>query len=193
MDSWPLVMFNIFFTSWPSLAVGIWDRLFPFEMMIDYPALYHLSQNNPDIITSVEQPIPQNILLCLLNQLATKLDEETDLKFRDPTTAGSYRHVLNRLQTCLTGEDIVSCDERLFLKLESLINENRTSAIEAMQISLDLKMDSQQQTMDLHVVRDELASNIREVLMTSLIPILQDALFQQLNENFRTDLEQYMK
>nr|CRZ24988.1 Bm10389 [Brugia malayi] len=37
---------------------------------------------DPDIITSVEQPIPQNILLCLLNQLATKLDEETDLKFR---------------------------------------------------------------------------------------------------------------
>ncbi|VIO95862.1 Uncharacterized protein BM_BM6557 [Brugia malayi] len=107
-------------------------------------------------------------------------------------------------------EDIVSCDERLFLKLESLINENRTSTVEAMQTSLDLKMDSviqnlrsktadnfkQQQTMDLHVVRDELASNIREVLMTSLIPILQDvcvSLFQQLNENFRTGLEQYMK
>ncbi|KAK6105788.1 phospholipid-translocating P-type ATPase flippase family protein [Brugia pahangi] len=46
MDSWSLVMFNIFFTSWPPLAIGIWDRLFPFEVMIDYPALYHLSQNS---------------------------------------------------------------------------------------------------------------------------------------------------
>nr|CDQ02255.1 Bm12872, isoform b [Brugia malayi] len=35
-------------------------------------------------LKSVEQPIPQNILLCLLNQLATKLDGETDLKFRSP-------------------------------------------------------------------------------------------------------------
>uniref|UniRef100_A0A915PT32 Phospholipid-transporting ATPase n=1 Tax=Setaria digitata TaxID=48799 RepID=A0A915PT32_9BILA len=46
MDSWSLVMFNIFFTSWPPLAIGIWDRLFPFEVMIDYPALYHLSQSS---------------------------------------------------------------------------------------------------------------------------------------------------
>ncbi|KAL3997425.1 hypothetical protein ACH3XW_10860 [Acanthocheilonema viteae] len=107
-------------------------------------------------------------------------------------------------------EDIVSCDERLFLKLESLINENRTSTVEAMQTSLDLKMDSviqnlratavdhfkQQQNMDLHVIREELTSNIREVLMASMIPILQDicvSLFQQLNENFRAGLEQYMK
>ncbi|KAM3721883.1 putative phospholipid-transporting ATPase IA [Dirofilaria immitis] len=46
MDSWSLVLFNIFFTSWPPLAIGIWDRLLPFEVMIDYPALYHLSQNS---------------------------------------------------------------------------------------------------------------------------------------------------
>ncbi|VBB25702.1 unnamed protein product, partial [Acanthocheilonema viteae] len=46
MDSWSLVMFNIFFTSWPPLAIGIWDRLLPFEIMIDYPALYHLSQSS---------------------------------------------------------------------------------------------------------------------------------------------------
>ncbi|VDK64320.1 unnamed protein product [Onchocerca ochengi] len=107
-------------------------------------------------------------------------------------------------------EDIVSCDERLFLKLESLINENRTSTVEAMQTSLDLKMDSviqslrattvdnfkQQQNMDLHVIREELTNNIREVLMATMIPILQDvcvSLFQQLNENFRTGLDQYMK
>ncbi|EFO26769.1 hypothetical protein LOAG_01716 [Loa loa] len=107
-------------------------------------------------------------------------------------------------------EDIVSCDERLFLKLESLINESRTSTVEAMQTSLDLKMDSviqnlraattdnfkQQQSMDLHVIREELTGNIREILMATMIPILQDvcvSLFQQLNENFRAGLEQYMK
>ncbi|VDO43134.1 unnamed protein product [Onchocerca flexuosa] len=110
----------------------------------------------------------------------------------------------------MLGEDIVSCDERLFLKLESLINENRTSTVEAMQTSLDLKMDSviqslrattidnfkQQQNIDLHVIREELTNNIREVLMATMIPILQDvcvSLFQQLNENFRTGLDQYMK
>ncbi|MCP9264203.1 Enhancer of mRNA-decapping protein 4 [Dirofilaria immitis] len=108
------------------------------------------------------------------------------------------------------GEDIVSCDERLFLKLESLINENRTSTVEAMQTSLDLKMDSviqnlrattidnfkRQQGIDIHVIREELTNNIREVLMATMIPILQDvcvSLFQQLNENFRTGLDQYMK
>ncbi|CAG9530902.1 unnamed protein product [Cercopithifilaria johnstoni] len=107
-------------------------------------------------------------------------------------------------------EDIVSCDERLFLKLESLINENRTSTVEAMQTSLDLKIDSviqslrattvdnfkQQRSMDLHIIREELISNVRELLMASMIPILQDvcvSLFQQLNENFRAGLEQYMK
>uniref|UniRef100_A0A915PTM0 Enhancer of mRNA-decapping protein 4 WD40 repeat region domain-containing protein n=1 Tax=Setaria digitata TaxID=48799 RepID=A0A915PTM0_9BILA len=110
-------------------------------------------------------------------------------------------------------EDIVSCDERLFLKLESLINENRTSTVEAMQTSLDLKMDSviqnlrattidnfkqqhQQQSLDVHVIREELTNNIREMLMATMIPILQDvcvSLFQQLNENFRAGLEQYMK
>ncbi|EFO26770.1 hypothetical protein LOAG_01717 [Loa loa] len=46
MDSWSMVMFNIFFTSWPPLAIGIWDRLLPFEVMIDYPALYYLSQSS---------------------------------------------------------------------------------------------------------------------------------------------------
>lgn len=50
--------------------------------------------------------------------------------------------------------------------------------------------------MDLHVIREELTNNIREVLMATMIPILQDvcvSLFQQLNENFRTGLDQYMK
>lgn len=50
--------------------------------------------------------------------------------------------------------------------------------------------------MDLHVIREELTSNIRELLMATMIPILQDvcvSLFQQLNENFRAGLEQYMK
>ncbi|VDK75527.1 unnamed protein product [Litomosoides sigmodontis] len=46
MDSWSMVMFNIFFTSWPPLAIGIWDRFLPFDVMIDYPALYHLSQSS---------------------------------------------------------------------------------------------------------------------------------------------------
>uniref|UniRef100_A0A158Q7J4 Ge1_WD40 domain-containing protein n=1 Tax=Elaeophora elaphi TaxID=1147741 RepID=A0A158Q7J4_9BILA len=107
-------------------------------------------------------------------------------------------------------EDIVSCDERLFLKLESLINENRTSTVEAMQTSLDLKMDSviqnlrattvdnfkQQQNMDLHVIREEIITNIREVMMANMMPLLQDlcvSLFQQLNENFRAGLDQYLK
>nr|CDP96387.1 Bm485, isoform b [Brugia malayi] len=54
------------------------------------------------------------------------------------------------------GEDIVSCDERLFLKLESLINENRTSTVEAMQTSLDLKMNSVIQN-----VRSKTADNFK--------------------------------
>lgn len=37
---------------------------------------------DPEIISGVEQPLPQNILLYLLNQLATRLEGETDLKFR---------------------------------------------------------------------------------------------------------------
>lgn len=50
--------------------------------------------------------------------------------------------------------------------------------------------------MDLRVIREELTNNIREILVASMIPILQDvcvSLFQQLNENFRAGLEQYMK
>ncbi|VDK75526.1 unnamed protein product [Litomosoides sigmodontis] len=106
-------------------------------------------------------------------------------------------------------EDIVSCDERLFLKLQSLVNENRTSIVEAMQTSLELKMDSviqslraaaadnfkQKQSMNLHLIRDELTSGVREILIANMVPLLQDicvSLFQQLNENFRTGLEQYM-
>ncbi|VDK34171.1 unnamed protein product [Gongylonema pulchrum] len=46
LDAWSVVMFNIFFTSWPPLAMGIWDRLLPFDLMINYPALYHLSQSS---------------------------------------------------------------------------------------------------------------------------------------------------
>ncbi|VDK31287.1 unnamed protein product [Gongylonema pulchrum] len=90
----------------------------------DFGALMFVCNNvDPEIIGNDEQPLPQNIILCLLNQLGAKLDGETDLKFRrvdtkvfiqyienalmalqvkDPTVAGSYRHVLNRLQTFLT-------------------------------------------------------------------------------------------
>ncbi|OZC06529.1 hypothetical protein X798_06479 [Onchocerca flexuosa] len=107
-------------------------------MLKDFGALMFVCNNvDPDLIASAEQPLPQHLLLCLLNQLATKLEGETDLKFRkihslssdlharygssevywehqyienvlmilqvkDPTIAGSFRHVLNRLQTALT-------------------------------------------------------------------------------------------
>ncbi|VIO93685.1 Uncharacterized protein BM_BM10389 [Brugia malayi] len=116
MDSWSLVMFNKFLLVghlWQFINLPTVLQQFEYQptdnlsrqYMLNFGALMFVCNSvDPDIITSVEQPIPQNILLCLLNQLATKLDEETDLKFRDPTTAGSYRHVLNRLQTCLTGE-----------------------------------------------------------------------------------------
>ncbi|VDO43136.1 unnamed protein product [Onchocerca flexuosa] len=86
-------------------------------MLKDFGALMFVCNNvDPDLIASAEQPLPQHLLLCLLNQLATKLEGETDLKFRyienvlmilqvkDPTIAGSFRHVLNRLQTALTGK-----------------------------------------------------------------------------------------
>lgn len=49
----------------------------------DFGALMFVCNNvDPDIISNGEQSIPQNVLLCLLNQLATKLEGETDLKFR---------------------------------------------------------------------------------------------------------------
>lgn len=49
--------------------------------------------------------------------------------------------------------------------------------------------------MNLNVIRDELISAVREILVVNMVPLLQDvcvSLFQQLNENFRAGLEQYM-
>ncbi|VDM25719.1 unnamed protein product [Toxocara canis] len=43
-DSWSIVFYNMFFSSWPPLALGIWDRLFSFDIMEQYPGLYVLSQ-----------------------------------------------------------------------------------------------------------------------------------------------------
>uniref|UniRef100_A0A0M3IW49 PhoLip_ATPase_C domain-containing protein n=1 Tax=Ascaris lumbricoides TaxID=6252 RepID=A0A0M3IW49_ASCLU len=44
-DSWSIVFYNMFFSSWPPLAIGIWDRLFSFGIMEQYPGLYVLSQH----------------------------------------------------------------------------------------------------------------------------------------------------
>lgn len=50
--------------------------------------------------------------------------------------------------------------------------------------------------MDARVVREEISKNVRDAVMTAVIPVLQDicvSLFQQLNETFRAGLEQYMR
>ncbi|VDN06664.1 unnamed protein product [Thelazia callipaeda] len=155
--------------------------------------------------------------------LSTKVEkqaEEFGKRFEDERhRTDSHFHQLR--------EEIVSCDDRLLSRLELLINENKKSILEAMQSSLNAKVDNmlqdlrsaagdnfgvhfnyfiiinqqqqqqqQQQAIDAQAIRKEIASNIKETLVSAVIPVIQDvcvSLFRQLNETFRTGLEQYMQ
>lgn len=71
--------YDIFTKSIADLAV----RLFQALTRKDLSALMFVCNNvDPETLFSTEQPLPQAILLCILNQLAVKLEGETDLKFR---------------------------------------------------------------------------------------------------------------
>ncbi|PAV86956.1 hypothetical protein WR25_25624 isoform B [Diploscapter pachys] len=43
-DRWTIGMFNVIFTAWPPLILGLFDRPVPAHQMLRYPALYHSFQ-----------------------------------------------------------------------------------------------------------------------------------------------------
>ncbi|KHN88526.1 Enhancer of mRNA-decapping protein 4 [Toxocara canis] len=101
-------------------------------------------------------------------------------------------------------DEMVLRDERMLLKFESLIQESRSATVEAIQTSLELKMDGVAETFRAStsqhqqgaLLNDELVKNVRGAMMSVVVPALDTLcsnLFQQLNESFRSGLEQYMR
>uniref|UniRef100_F1KWZ1 Enhancer of mRNA-decapping protein 4 n=1 Tax=Ascaris suum TaxID=6253 RepID=F1KWZ1_ASCSU len=101
-------------------------------------------------------------------------------------------------------EEMVLRDERMLLKFESLISESRSATVEAIQTSLELKMDSVAETLRASTsqhqhgaaINDELVKSVRGAMMSVVVPALDTLcsnLFQQLNESFRAGLEQYLR
>jgi phospholipid-transporting ATPase len=43
-ERWTIGLFNVMFTAWPPLALGLFDRPFSDRTMLKYPALYNVSQ-----------------------------------------------------------------------------------------------------------------------------------------------------
>ncbi|MFH4974918.1 hypothetical protein AB6A40_001627 [Gnathostoma spinigerum] len=128
-----------------------------------------------------------------------KIDEIRTERFED---RARLEEIISQMK-----EEMISRDERMLMKFESSVCENRTNIVEAIQTSLDLKIDGvtenlktaanqrrnkeQQQAVDA-----ELQKNVREAMMSIVVPALDSLcsnLFTQLNETFRTGLDQYMK
>lgn len=111
-------------------------------------------------------------------------------------------------------EDFVSRDERLCLKLESLITENRSATVESLQTSLDVKMNDVllglkevvSESLQLHAqqpvpsvdhqeVADEVKKSVQEALYTVIVPHTERIvrqMFNELNEIFRKGLQEYL-
>uniref|UniRef100_A0A0M3JQX1 Ge1_WD40 domain-containing protein n=1 Tax=Anisakis simplex TaxID=6269 RepID=A0A0M3JQX1_ANISI len=178
--------------------------------------------------TSVEQTLKDNAqskLLTVATTNSTDRHKDADSMVLQERSSEKESEMLEMMQTHLENlsiqvqrqaeeverqrcddraqDEMVLRDERMLLKFESLIQESRSATVEAIQTSLELKMDgvaetfrastSQQETA---AVNDELIKNVRGAMMSVVVPALDRLctnLFQQLNESFRNGLEQYMR
>ncbi|VDK37711.1 unnamed protein product [Gongylonema pulchrum] len=96
------------------------------------------ASNGEDTQSAPERAEKLEALYHHLENLNSRLDKQAeDFEKRLKEERRNIDYQMRQLR-----EDVASCDERLLLKLESLITESKATTIEAMQNSLDLKMDS---------------------------------------------------